>query len=100
MAELTASSLSNSLKRLKIVNEKIYICGGGVHNKFLMSRISFLLGEKCYSTNKLGLDPDYIEAICFAWLAYKRVHNFKFDMSAITGSNEEVFLGKVYLPAK
>ena len=100
LVELTASSLSNSLKRLKIVNEKIYICGGGVHNKFLMSRISFLLGEKCYSTDKLGLDPDYIEAICFAWLAYKRVNNIKFNMSAITGSNEKVFLGKVYLPSK
>ena len=88
------------MKKLKIVNEKIYICGGGVHNKFLMSRISFLLGEKCYSTDKLGLDPDYIEAICFAWLAYKRVNNIKFNMSAITGSNEKVFLGKVYLPTK
>ena len=100
LAELTASSLSNSLKRLKIVNEKIYICGGGVHNKFLMSRISFLLGEKCFTTAELGLDPDFIEAICFAWLAYKRVNNIKFDMNSITGSNEKVFLGKVYLPAK
>ena len=100
LAELTASSLSNSLKRLKIVDENIYICGGGVHNKFLMSRISFLLGKKCYTTDKLGLDPDYIEAICFAWLAYKRVNNIKFNMSAITGSNENVFLGKVYLPTK
>ena len=100
LVELTASSLSNSLKRLKIVNENIYICGGGVHNKFLMRRISFLLGEKCYTTDKLGLDPDYIEAICFAWLAYKRVNNIKFNMSAITGSNEKVFLGKVYLPTK
>ena len=100
LAELTASSLSNSLKRLKIFYENIYICGGGVHNKFLMSRISCLLGEKCYTTDKLGLDPDYIEAICFAWLAYKRVNNIKFNMSAITGSNENVFLGKVYLPTK
>ena len=100
LVELTASSLSNSLEKLKIVSEKIYICGGGVHNKFLMSRISFLLGEKCYTTAELGLDPDFIEAICFAWLAYKRVNNIKFDMSAITGSNEKVFLGKVYLPAK
>ena len=100
LTELTARSLSNSLKKLKIISKKIYVCGGGVHNKFLMSRISFLLGEKCYTTNKLGLDPDYIEAICFAWLAYKRVNNIKFDMSAITGSNEKVFLGKVYLPSK
>ena len=100
LVELTASSLSNSLEKFKIVSENIYICGGGVHNKFLMSRISFLLGEKCYTTAKLGLDPDYIEAICFAWLAYKRVNNIKFDMSAITGSNEKVFLGKVYLPTK
>ena len=100
LVELTASSLSNSLEKLKIVSENIYMCGGGVHNKFLMSRISFLLGEKCYTTAKLGLDPDFIEAICFAWLAYKRVNNIKFDMSAITGSNEKVYLGKVYLPAK
>ena len=100
LTELTAKSLSNSLKKLRTVNEKRYFCGGGVHNNYLMSRISFLLGEKCYTTDKLGFDPDFLEAICFAWLAYKRVKNIKFDMSGVTGSKEKVFLGKVYVPTK
>lgn len=44
--------------------------GGGVHNPLLMARIAALLpGMRIESTATCGLDPDYVEAMAFAWLA-------------------------------
>ena len=100
LTELTAISLSNSLKNLKLLNNQIYLCGGGVHNDYLLSRISSRLGKSCSTTVKLGIDPDYLEAICFAWLAYKRVNEVRFNMRDITGSREKVYLGKIYFPIR
>ena len=100
LTELTAISLSNSLKNLKLLSNQIYLCGGGVHNDYLLSRISSKLGKSCSTTIELGIDPDYLEAICFAWLAYKRVNEVRFNMRDITGSREKVYLGKIYFPIR
>ena len=100
LAELTALSLVKSLKDLEVVDHHLYFCGGGVHNRYLMKRISQIAETSCLTTEKLGINPDYLEAICFAWLAFKRNRNVKFDMSAITGSNRDVYLGEIFYPVK
>ena len=100
LAELTAVSLMDSLKRMEVINHALYFCGGGIHNQYLMNRISHRVETPCLSTQDLGISPDYLEAVCFAWLAYKRNKNITFDLSEITGSNREVFLGKIYNPIK
>ena len=48
------------------------------------------------STESLGVDPDYLEASCFAWLAQQRLKNVEFNLSKITGSNKLLCLGKVW----
>ena len=65
-----------------------------------MERIEDLSSTKCFTTSDLGVDPDFLEAICFAWLAKQRLENRKFRMTEITGSKKEVFLGRVYYPSK
>ena len=100
LAELTASSLVNSLKDLEVMDHHLYFCGGGVHNRYLMNRISQIVETSCLTTEELGINPDYLEAICFAWLAFKRDKNVKFDMSEITGSSRDVYLGKIFYPIK
>ena len=82
------------------MTEKVYFCGGGVHNEYLMSRISTELDKNCPTTHELGIDPDYLEAICFAWLAKKRIEDTKFDLQKITGSKKAVYLGKVFNPLR
>ena len=89
-----------SLKRMEVINHVLYFCGGGIHNKYLMNRISHRVETPCHSTQDLGISPDYLEAVCFAWLAYKRNNNITFDLSEITGSNREVYLGKIYNPIR
>jgi anhydro-N-acetylmuramic acid kinase len=44
----------------------------------------------------LGINPDWIEAAAFAWLAYARMNDQRFDLHSITGSEGQVPLGVVY----
>ena len=98
LAELTALSLSNALEEIQDISDKVYFCGGGVHNLHLLERISLKIKKTCLTTHNLGIDPDYLEAICFAWLAKQRLDEIKFDMKDITGSKKAVHLGKIFLP--
>ena len=99
LAEMTAQSLLNSLSKLDVFEDEIYFCGGGIHNKYLLERISRGLNKKCKTTQEIGVDPDYLEAICFAWLAKKRLDEVKFDLEDITGSKGAVYLGRIFSPS-
>ena len=98
LTELTVVSLFDSLKQLGALENRMFLCGGGIHNDFLMSRMSSIFNQDIQTTSNLGVDPDFLEAICFAWLAYKRINNVRFDLKEITGSKEAVFLGRIYDP--
>ena len=98
LLELTAMALCKDIEQIRVNTEEIYFCGGGSHNLFLMERINDLSKRRCLTTQELGVEPDYLEAICFAWLARERVKGTQFDMQDITGSVGKVFLGKIYNP--
>ena len=93
-------SLIESINLLNLSNENIYLCGGGVHNDFLCNEINNQSKVRVGTTLELGIDPDYVEAICFGLLAKQRIENKSFNLSEITGSKGEVYLGKVYEPSK
>ena len=98
LAQVTVISLIESINFLNLSNENIYLCGGGVHNDFLCSEINKQSKARVSTTLELGIDPDYVEAICFGWLAKQRIENKSFDLSEITGSKGEVYLGRIYEP--
>ena len=100
LTELTALSLTNNLETLGIQKDNIFFCGGGIHNSYLIERISKRLNKECLTTQELDIDQDYLEAICFAWLAKKRIEDTKFDLQKITGSKKAVYLGKVFNPLR
>ena len=100
LVQVTVISLIESLNSLNLSNENIYLCGGGVHNEFLYSEINKLSKSKVGTTLDLGIDPDYVEAICFGWLAKQRIENKSFNLSEITGSKGKVSLGRIYEPSK
>jgi anhydro-N-acetylmuramic acid kinase len=99
LLELTVKSLTGELKALGISEpDGLYFCGGGIHNKYLMERIEKEIGWKIYTTSDIGIDPNYLEATSFAWFSEQRIKGKKFDLSRITGSKREVFLGKITEP--
>jgi len=91
LLELTALSISNEV--LKFDREQVLLCGGGAKNTFLVARL------KGFMPNievLIAKNADDIEAMTFAWLAYKRLHKEKVNLKDVTGARENAVLGGVY----
>ena len=74
----------------------VYGSGGGVHNTDLLRRLQDLLpGIHVLSTATQRLDPDWVEAVFFAWLARERLAGNAQDTRTITGARQPVLLGKI-----
>ena len=73
LLQVTVLSLIESIDLLNLSKENVYLCGGGVHNEFLCNEITKKSKAKVSTTLDLGIDPDYLEAICFAWLAKQNI---------------------------
>ena len=46
------------------------------------------------STGVLGVDPDWVEAMAFAWLAYRHQQKLPGNLPPVTGAGSEVVLGR------
>jgi len=92
LVELTALSISNEV--LKFNTDVALLCGGGAKNCFLVERIKALMPNVEVA---IAQNADEIEAMTFAWLAYKRIHQEKVNLKDVTGASENAVLGCVYL---
>ncbi|MFP3525661.1 anhydro-N-acetylmuramic acid kinase, partial [Pantoea sp. SIMBA_072] len=71
LLELTARSIIDSLSNAQQGTKALLVCGGGARNGALMARLGQLLPEaRVASTGAHGVDPDWVEAMAFAWLAH------------------------------
>jgi anhydro-N-acetylmuramic acid kinase len=97
--ELTARTIADAIQSVAPDTQRVLACGGGVHNTLLMERLETNL-DRCTieSTATLGADPDWIEAMAFAWLAHCFVENIPNNLPSVTGANRPVVLGGYYLP--
>ena len=100
LAELTARSISDAINtaisKPQDWNE-LYVCGGGTHNQFLMERLQHHLPAfKIASTEILGVSPDWVEAIAFAWLAKQTLQGKPGNLASVTGAKGARILGAIY----
>jgi anhydro-N-acetylmuramic acid kinase len=98
LVHLTAYTIANAIKTYADPSAKIYIYGGGAHNNTLLEELSILLGKEVQTTNVLGIDPDWVEPVLFAWLARQRIIEQPINLMEITGSSHPVILGALYKP--
>jgi len=97
LAELTAVSVAQAVRSYSPGD--LLVCGGGVHNSDLLQRLRrYLGGVPVHPTGEFGMDPDWVEAVLFAWLARERLAGRKQDTRAITGARAPVLLGTVADP--
>lgn len=95
----TARSLAGAINALNEPADEVYICGGGVLNDQLMAQLQIELGSVAlHSTQQLGLDPTWVEACAFGWLAHQRINNQPGNLPRVTGTSRETVLGALYLP--
>jgi len=98
LSELTAQQIADVLCKLPTLHE-VAICGGGIANDDLMSRLRRRLPNcDVQTTANWGIDPHWVEAAAFAWLARQRVHGLASNLPSVTGASSEVSLGGLYLP--
>ena len=98
LVELTTQTIADEVTKLNISDAHIYACGGGMHNRFLLESLSEKVNKKVLTTNDLGIDGDYLEAMTFAWLAKQRIEGKPGNLRSVTGSTKEKRLGAIYLP--
>ncbi|MGP5312325.1 anhydro-N-acetylmuramic acid kinase [Psychrobacter faecalis] len=98
LTELTAMSASMQINLFIKANENssVYVCGGGALNDYLMTRLQAHLPHcKVETTASLGLNPAWVEAVAFAWLARQTLMGETGNLPAVTGASKGVVLGQV-----
>ncbi|MBA55315.1 MAG: anhydro-N-acetylmuramic acid kinase [Pseudomonadales bacterium] len=94
--ELTAKSIANAIQDLPMKIDRVLVCGGGAHNKRLMNRLQDLIQCPLEPSEKAGIAGDWVEAMCFAWLAKCYVDNNKLETGPFTGAKEAALLGGMF----
>lgn len=97
LLELSAATVADALLRIQPETRRVIVCGGGVHNPLLLERIAARLpGVIVESTAAHGLDPDFVEAMGFAWLARETLAGRPGNLPSVTGAKGPRVLGAVY----
>lgn len=101
LAELTARTIADCVREQAPATTEIYVCGGGAHNADMLQRLARNLPETTVaSTNAVGLDPDWVEAVAFAWLAMRTTRQETGNLPSVTGASRKVVLGEIHSPTK
>lgn len=97
LVELTTRTIADAASRWGPSSGCVYLCGGGAHNVYLCERLAVAMpGHQIASTAELGVDPDWVEAMAFAWLAQRTLAGLAGNLPAITGARQAVVLGGIY----
>ncbi len=97
LLQLTAQTIAGAIRRYLPQTQEVYICGGGAHNRQLISALAGnLSGIPVTTTEALGLHPDWVEAVAFAWLAHQTLEGQPGNLPSVTGAKRAVILGGIY----
>lgn len=93
LTELTAKTIAAATLHA----HTIYICGGGAYNIYLMERLrTHCTHTSVESIQAIGINPQWIEAMAFAWLAKQTIENKPGNLPSVTGAKKETILGGIF----
>lgn len=96
LTELTAVTISEQVL-LSGGCERLMVCGGGSRNPLLMTRLAGLLpGTEVTTTDEAGISGDDMEALAFAWLAWRTLAGLPGNLPSVTGASEASVLGAIF----
>lgn len=94
LCALTARSVSAAIRDYAPESSNVFVCGGGAHNAALMLQLdSALAGCQVRPSSAVGLDPDWVEAAAFAWLAMRNMSGLAGNLPSVTGAQRATILG-------
>ncbi len=98
LLEFSAITISEQIRQQSKPCD-VFVCGGGALNPLLMARLQSLMPlHNINDSNALDIDPMFVEAIAFAWLAEQRILKTPIALKTVTGAQQDAILGCVYLP--
>lgn len=100
LAEFTAASVAKGLTEAapKALTQ-VFVAGGGAFNSDLMQRLQkHYPSAEWQSVAQLGVDPQHLEAMAFAWLARQFQLRQPGNLPSVTGASRASVLGGLYLP--
>lgn len=99
LLEVSADSITEAIVRHFPSADELFVCGGGYRNLRLMARLGERLPQaELFTTAALGIEPEWVEAAAFAWLAHRRLHDLPGNLPTVTGATRPAVLGAVYHP--
>ena len=100
LTRLTAVSIARAIQDATGTQpaQAVYVCGGGAYNGVLLQDLRDALGgvTTVESTETLGVAPNRVEALAFAWLGYRFTQREPGNMPAVTGAKGPRILGALY----
>lgn len=94
LVELTATTIADSLASL--APDEVFLCGGGTANPVLVQSLERAAKRPVHTTRELGLDPQCVEPVAFAWLARQTLLGKPGNLPAATGARHPAILGAIY----
>ncbi len=103
LLEFTATTITDAINSIsqstKSAQTEVFICGGGAFNAQLMHRLTQLSnGYQVQTTRTIGIDPEWVEAMAFAWLAHQTLQRQPGNLQQVTGAQGARILGGIYYP--
>lgn len=99
LIELTARTAGGAIAAATPPDCRVLLAGGGVHHPLLVGALERVCRPRpVASSASAGIDPDFVEAAAFAWLAARRLEGRAGNLPAVTGARRAVPLGGVYRP--
>jgi anhydro-N-acetylmuramic acid kinase len=102
LLHLTAHSALESLVRQAPQTQSLIVCGGGARNHALMNLFKvkaqnfFKNPLEITTSESAGIDPQLVEGLAFAWLAWAHQEKRPANLPAVTGAKGPRILGACY----
>jgi anhydro-N-acetylmuramic acid kinase len=98
LTRLTAVTIAAAVMADGAPPQALYVCGGGAYNDLLLRELGLALGGQVpvASTAALGVAPNRVEALAFAWLGYCFSRREAGNLAAVTGARGPRVLGALY----
>ena len=97
LCALTARSIGDAIIKYAADTSEVLVCGGGIDNSELIRWLgSALPAVGIHSTADFGLEPDWVEATAFAWLAKRCLDKAPGNLPGVTGARSKAILGGIY----
>ena len=102
LLHLTVTTALQSIQAYAPQTEVLIVCGGGVRNTALLNGLRdhaqtvFSHALEIRSSEANGIDPQRVEALAFAWLAWAHKTKRPANLPAVTGASGPRILGAYY----